>query len=178
MSALTTLARPYAKAAFQLAEKESSLRKWDGMLALAAGIVGDERVAAVIDSPHISPSQARDLVFEAGGDQFDGGFGDFLTVLSENGRLPLLNEIAAMYSKLRQAAEKRLEVRVVSAVALEADQEARLREALSKRFDADIELNNEIDRSVIGGAVIYAGDQVIDGSLLGRLKKLEQSLAS
>lgn len=178
MSALTTLARPYAKAAFQLAEKESSLGKWDGMLALAAGIVGDESVAALIESPHISPAQARDLVADAGGEHFDSGFGDYLTVLSDNGRLPLLGEIASIYSKLRQEAEKRLEVRVVSAVALEAEQESKLREALSKRFDADIELNNEIDQSVIGGAVIYAGDQVIDGSLLGRLKKLEQSLAS
>ena len=178
MSALTTLARPYAKAAFQLAEKEGNLRRWDGSLALAAGIVSDESVANLIDSPHISAAQARDLVKDAGGDQFDGGFADFLTVLSENGRLLLLDEIASIYSKLRQEAEKRLVVRVVSAVALQDEQENRLREALSKRFDADIELNNEIDQSVIGGAVIYAGDQVIDGSLLGRLKKLEQSLAS
>lgn len=178
MSALTTLARPYAKAAFQLAEKEGVLGRWDEMLNLASRIVGDERVAAMIESPEVSAAQARDLLADAAGEHFDSRFTDFLTVLSDNGRLPLLGDIAAIYSKLRQEAERRLEVRVVSAVALEAEQEDKLREALSKRFDADIELNNEIDQGVIGGAVIYAGDQVIDGSLLGRLKKLEQSLAS
>lgn len=178
MSALTTLARPYAKAAFQLARGGSGLAQWDDMLQLGAAIVADERVAAMIESPDVNAKQARDLVADAGGEHFDKGFGDFLTVLADNGRLILLGEIAGIYSKLRQEAERRLKVRVVSAVALEDDQEERLRKALSKRFDADIELNNEIDQGVIGGAVIYAGDQVIDGSLLGRLKKLEQSLVS
>jgi F-type H+-transporting ATPase subunit delta len=178
MSALTTLARPYAKAAFQLAEKDGALGQWDDMLTLASGVVGDERVSNLIESPHVSPQQARDLVAEAGGENFDKRFGDYLSVLADNGRLALLGDIAAIYSRLRQEAERRLEVRVVSAVALEAEQEDRLKRALSKRFDSDIELKNEIDKSVIGGAVIYAGDQVIDGSLLGRLKRLEQNLAS
>ncbi len=178
MSALTTLARPYAKAAFQLAKADGGLAQWDRMLELAAAIVSDERVATLIENPHVSSKQARDLVADAGGDHLSKGFGDFLTVLADNGRLILLGEIAGIYSRLRQEAERRLEVRVVSAVPLDTAQEDKLRSALSKRFDADIELNNEIDQDVIGGAVIYAGDQVIDGSLLGRLKKLEQSLAS
>ena len=178
MSALTTLARPYAKAAFQLARQHGGLGKWDGMLKLAAEIVSDERVAELIESPEVSAEQAQDLVADVAGEHFNDRFKDYLTVLADNGRLPVLGEISELYSELRQEAEKRLEVRVVSAFALEADQQDRLRKALSKRFDADIEIKTEIDQSVIGGAVIYAGDQVIDGSLLGRLKKLEQNLAS
>ena len=178
MGSVTTLARPYAKAAFQLSEADDALARWDEMLTLAAAIVGEERVAALIESPQVSAQQVGDLLTEAAGENFDARFSGYLSVLAENGRLSLLDEIASIYSKLRQQAERRLEVRVVSAVALEEDQKERLRNALSKRFDAEIKLNNEIDNSVMGGAVIYAGDQVIDGSLSGRLKKLEQSLAS
>ena len=178
MSSVTTLARPYAKAAFALSQADDALARWDEMLVLASAIVGDEHVAALIESPKVTVLQVQDLITEAAGENFDDRFKGYISVLAENGRLSLIDEISSIYSKLRQQAERRLEVRVVSAVALEADQQERLRQALSKRFDAEIELNNEIDSSVIGGAVIYAGDQVIDGSLRGRLKKLEQSLAS
>jgi F-type H+-transporting ATPase subunit delta len=82
-----------------------------------------------------------------------------------------------MFRRLRAEAEKRLRVRVVSAVPLDEDQSRRMREALARRFDHDIELENEIDETLIGGAVVYAGDEVIDGSLRGRLQQLSSSLA-
>lgn len=178
MSALTTLARPYAKAAFELARAENGLPAWDGMLGLAASIAGDETVSRLLQSPHVSAKQALGLFADAAGDSFDDRFRDFLSVLAENGRLPLLPEIKVIYGHLRQEAERRLVARVVSAIGLSDDQSERMKRALSRRFDADVELENEIDPSVIGGAVIYAGDEVIDGSLRGRLRKLEQSLVS
>lgn len=178
MSALTTLARPYAKAAFQLAEEQKALPAWDDMLGLAASIASDKAVARLIENPEVSAGQALGLITDAGGDSFDERFRGYLSVLAENGRLTLLGEIKAIYGRLRQEAERRLVARVVSAVKLDEDQQDRMRRALSKRFDAEVELENEIDPSVIGGAVIYAGDEVIDGSLRGRLRKLEQSLVS
>ena len=99
-------------------------------------------------------------------------------MLSENGRLSLLPQICVLYRQLRQQAEKRLHVRVVSAIPLEEGQKERMSAALVRRFDSDIELENEIDAGVLGGAVIYAGDQVIDGSLRGRLTRLQNSLSS
>lgn len=177
MSALTTLARPYAKAAFQLAQSANALPAWDDMLSLAAEIATDDAVAPLLDSPHVSEEQALSLI-AGSGSNFDDGFRGFLSVLAENDRLPLLGEISAIYARLRQEAERRLVARVVSAIALSEEQSERLKSALSSRYDAEVELQNEIDPNVIGGAVIYAGDQVIDGSLKGRLKKLEQSLAS
>ena len=89
-----------------------------------------------------------------------------------------LPEITRIFRKLREEAENRLRVRVVSAVALDEDQAGRLTAALASRFECEIELDNEIDAEVIGGAVVYAGDQVIDGSLRGRLNKLSNSLAN
>lgn len=178
MSSLTTLARPYAKAAFGLARGADALAAWDEMLELAAAIAGAESMAAVLDSPHVTAAQAVDVITEAGGERFDARFGDFLTVLGDNGRLPLLPAIRQLYGLLRQKAEKRLQVRVVSAISLEEGQAERLRKALERRFDCEIVLENEIDTSVIGGAIVYAGDQVIDGSLRGRLQKLQNSLAA
>ena len=178
MSNLATLARPYAKAAFELASAEQALGQWDDMLALSSEIVEDASMAALLDSPDVTSAQAVDIIKQAAGDNISARFGDYLSVLGGNDRLGLLPEITGLYSELRREAEKRLSVKVVSAVALDDDQSNRMREALARRYDREIELVNEVDSSVIGGAVVYAGDQVIDGSLRGRLDKLSSSLAN
>ncbi len=177
MSSLTTLARPYAKAAFGLAQAGNDLAGWDDMLTLAGAIAADESVAGLLENPHVGGTRVVKLLADIGGEHFHDKFRDFISVLGANSRLPLLPEITVLYHGLRQRAEKRLHVRVVSAVPLEKDQSSRLRGALAKRFESEIELVNEIDPGVLGGAVIYAGDQVIDGSLLGRLRRLEQDLS-
>jgi F-type H+-transporting ATPase subunit delta len=146
------------------------------MLVLAATVAADATMAAALDSPHVSHAAAAKLIADTAGDALDARFRDFLSVLAGNDRLPLLPEIARLFRRLRAKAERRLQVRVVSAVPLDAGQSARMREALSRRFACQIELDNEVDQGVIGGAVIYAGDEVIDGSLRGRLHKLSSSL--
>lgn len=178
MSSLATLARPYAKAAFQLAQAQGQLKRWDEWLERAGAVSSEPAAATVLTSPHVSAEQALDLIADAMGEAIDERFRGYLSVLSENGRLLLLGQISAIYHRLRQQAERCLEVRVVSAVPLDEDQQERMRKALARRLDSDIELKAEIDESVIGGAVVYAGDEVIDGSLLGRLQKLERSLTS
>lgn len=177
MSSLTTLARPYAKAAFELAQSQQALAAWNDMLSLAGEIATEESMAGLLESPHVSHAQVVAIMADAAGDAFDKRFRDFLSVLASNGRLSLLPQITALYREFREEAEKRLSVRVVSAVPLDEQQAGRMREALAQRFECEIELNNEIDTGVIGGAVVYAGDQVIDGSLRGRLNKLSTSLA-
>jgi F-type H+-transporting ATPase subunit delta len=176
MSSLTTLARPYAKAAFELARSDDNLPGWDGMLSEAAAVTAEERMASWLQSPHSKADKAVEIVAEAMGGDIDPRFQSYLGVLADNGRLSLCTEISRMFGQLRQEAEKRLTVRVVSAVALQDSETERMQSALTKRFDREITLNNVIDPDVLGGAIIYAGDQVIDGSLLGRLKRLESSL--
>lgn len=177
MSSLTTLARPYAKAAFELAQGEQSLAAWDGMLSLACDIVTEESMAALLENPDVSREQVLGIITGAAGDAFSERFRGFLSVLSENGRLPLLPQVVDIFRALREKAENRLSVRVVSAVPLDDEQAHRMKDALARRFECEIELDNQIDADVIGGAVVYAGDQVIDGSLRGRLDKLSNSLA-
>jgi len=179
MSSLTTLARPYAKAAFALAQNAGAgaLGSWHSMLSLASHISLNEQVAGALDNPLVSPAQAVELIAGTGGEHFDQRFKDYLGVLGDNRRLPLLPEIAALYLKLKHQAEQQLQVRVVSATALDDEQVKRMSEALAKRFNCAIDLDREIDPGVLGGAVIYAGDQVIDGSLRGRLEKLNNALS-
>ncbi len=181
MSSLTTLARPYAKAAFGLARDSDAgadnLSQWQSMLLLASQIAANEQVAEVLESPLVSPAQAVELISATGGEHFDERFKAYLGVLGANRRLSLLAEISSLFIRLKQQAEQQLQVRVVSATPLDDDQVKRMSEALAKRFNCAIELDSEIDPAVLGGALIYAGDQVIDGSLRGRLDKLTSALA-
>lgn len=176
MSSLTTLARPYARAAFDLAAKAGKLAAWHQSLENAALVVSEPTVNALLDNPALSRAQAVGLVTDTLGDGLDEGMKRFLEVLAENDRLSLLPEVTRLFSVLREQAEQRLTVRVVSAVPLEDDQAKRMSKALAKRFECEIRLQNEVDPRVLGGAVIYAGDQVIDGSLRGRLTRLQNSL--
>ncbi len=176
MSNLTTLARPYAKAAFDLARDAGALGAWGDALALAAVAVSEEAMADWLQSPAQDTATAVGLIESAAGGELDPAFKRFLGAMGEHDRLPLLPQVSALFAELREEAENRLNVRVVSAVALDEDQASRMREALAKRFERDIELRNEVDASVLGGAVIYAGDEVIDGSLRGRLGRLNSSL--
>ena len=177
MSSLTTLARPYAKAAFELANSDCNLAAWDDMLSAVAIITADEGMANWLQSPHSTAEKAVEIIVEAMGGEVDSRFQGYLGVLADNDRLSLCSEISRMFEYLRADAERRLQVRVVSATALQEADIERMQSALAKRFDREITLSNEIDTDVLGGAIIYAGDQVIDGSLLGRLKRLEASLS-
>jgi F-type H+-transporting ATPase subunit delta len=177
MSNLATLARPYAKAAFDLARAQDALAAWDEALAASAAAVSETTMARWLESPGLDRSSAATIVADAVIGEGDPAFRRYLEVLAANDRLALLPEVALAFGRLREAAENRLKVRVISAVPLEPDQTDRMGAALKQRFQCDIELENEVDAGVLGGAVIYAGDQVIDGSLKGRLANLASSLA-
>ena len=177
MSNLTTLARPYAKAAFELALGDGTLPDWDDWLGAVAAATAEADMVTWLQSPYYDADQAVKILLEVLGEDVDARFQGYLGVLADNNRLLLCFEVRRLFSQLRQAAEKRLEVKVVSAVELSDSQAERLRDALARRLDLKITLNNEVDPTVLGGAVIYAGDQVIDGSLKGRLARLESSLS-
>jgi F-type H+-transporting ATPase subunit delta len=175
MSSAATLARPYARAAFAVARDQQALPAWSAALAFAAQAALDPAVAGVIGHPRMQDSALVELLASP---QASAEQKQLLAVLAENGRLPLLPEIAAQFEVLRAEAERVVPVQVRSAAALsEAEVEA-LRSALKKRFGAEVTLELEVDADLIGGAVINAGDVVIDGSVRGKLKRMERALAS
>ncbi|WP_140909422.1 F0F1 ATP synthase subunit delta [Cognatiluteimonas lumbrici] len=174
MSQALTLARPYARAAFGIARDEGAFAAWSDALGFAARVAADPRVAGVLGNPKLSDAEAVALLAPQGAGE---SVTRFLALLADNRRLPLLPEIAGLYEQLRNEAEHVVKATVTSAAALpDAELEA-IRAALRKRFGSEVELQTAIDESLIGGAVIDAGDVVIDGSLKGKLARLESALA-
>ncbi|MGN6314383.1 MAG: F0F1 ATP synthase subunit delta [Rhodanobacteraceae bacterium] len=172
-----TLARPYARAAFELAQEQRALGEWAGKLAFAAQVAADMRAASLIGDPRVAPAQLASL-FLPEGEPAESPFARFIGTLAENHRLHVLPEIAALFEQLKREAEHVLKVRVRSAAPIDANEVTRLREALKRRFNREIELEQALDPSVLGGAVIDAGEMVIDGSVRGRLMRLESALAN
>lgn len=175
MSQFLTLARPYARAAFAAANGAGQTAAWSQALALVARIAADPKVEALLKHPQLSAADAAALlaVDDAGDD-----FGRFIALLASNHRLPLLAEIAGMFEQLRAEAEHVVKARVTAANELPAAELESIRVALKRRFGCEVELQTAIDETLIGGAVIDAGDVVIDGSLKSKLSRLQSSLAS
>lgn len=175
--ATTHLARPYAAAAFELASAGDRRAEWSDMLALLAHIAADERVARVLRAPRLAPAERAELVLSIAGEHLNEGGRNLVRLLAENGRLTALPDVAARYEALRAEAERRVDAWVTSATELDEQQRERISESLKKRLDREIRLHCEVDPSLIGGAVIRAGDLVIDGSLKGRIERLASRLA-
>lgn len=170
-----TLARPYARAAFALAQEEGKLADWSEALGFATTVASDARVAALLRHPQLSANDAVALLFR-------NGAGDvvqrFLGVLADAKRLPELPDIAALFDELRAEAEKVVKAKITSAATLDGAEIEKIKAALQKRFARDVEIETSVDASLIGGAVIDAGDVVIDGSLKGKLERLQTALAT
>jgi F-type H+-transporting ATPase subunit delta len=178
MAERATIARPYAKAAFEYARRADGLAAWSQGLNAAAEIVADSRVAALTKSPEWSTADLAGLISDIARAKLDAGMQNFLRVLAENRRLLLLPEIAAHYEVLRAAVENTVDVEVVSAVPLSAAQADKLSQALGIRLKRKVRMNTAVDPALLGGAVLRAGDLVIDGSLRGRLQRLATELGS
>lgn len=174
MSQALTLARPYARAAFSLARDAGSLPAWSDALAFAARVAADPGVHVLLGNPRLTHDEAVMLLSPEADNAL---FGRFLAELAEHGRLPLLPEIAGLYDELRFEAERVVKARVTSAVELPASELETIKAALARRFGRAVDVETAIDASLIGGAVIDAGDVVIDGSLKGKLGRLEAALS-
>ncbi|KAF1716960.1 F0F1 ATP synthase subunit delta [Pseudoxanthomonas yeongjuensis] len=174
MSQALTLARPYARAAFSMAQDENGLAGWSSALGFAAQVAADPRAASLLLNPQLSHAEAVSLLSIDGAGE---SFSRFLALLAENRRLAQLPEIAGLYEELKAEAERVVKATVTSATELPAGELDTIRAALKKRFGREVELGTAIDASLIGGAVIDAGDVVIDGSLKGKLSRLQAALA-
>jgi len=176
MSAIT-LARPYARAAFEFAQAEKTLAVWSVKLQFSAQVASHPEVKSLIGSPTL---RTADLlgIFLSPDESSDSAFAHYLTLLAENHRLEVLPEIAALFEQHKLEAERVLKVQARTAVPIADAQIVTLKEALKKRFGRDIVLEQVIDPAVVGGAIIDAGNVVIDGSVSGRLKRLESALAN
>ncbi|MDE2406532.1 MAG: F0F1 ATP synthase subunit delta [Xanthomonadaceae bacterium] len=174
MSQALTLARPYARAAFAIARETSALPTWSNALAFAARMAADPQVAGLLGNPRLT---RVDTVTLLAPDAASETFAEFLALLFDNRRLALLPEIAGLFDELRFEAERTVKARVTSAVVLPTAELDTIKAALKRRFGREVEVETAVDAALIGGAIIDAGDVVIDGSLKGKLARLQAALS-
>ena len=177
MAEAISVARPYALAAFDEASKLGDLKGWSELLQTAAQAVLHEEVRALITSPRVARSQIEDLMLALAGSAASPAGKNFIRLLVESQRLVLLPEIAAMFEVMRAEAEKSADVVVASAFELNETQKQKIAAAMKKRMGREIRLSCEIDRNLLGGIIIRAGDKVIDGSARTHLSGLASALA-
>ena len=173
-----TIARPYAKAAFEEARDRKRLGPWSEALRTAAAVVSDPRVESLLGNPRVTPEELAALVGDTAGPQLDEEGRNFVRALADNRRLSLLPEISALFDELKGEAEGVVDVTVTSAAPLDDSQRGKLAAALERRLGRSVHLQCATDPTLIGGAVVRAGDMVIDGSLRGRLERIAYELTA
>ncbi len=171
-----TVARPYAEAAFKLADEGNALAKWSAMLAALAEVSDDERVRAAVADPSRSDAQAAGIYSAILGGKLDAEAENFVRVLAENGRLGLLREIHAQFEALKNEREGVIEAEVQSAFELTDAQVADLVQRLEKKTGLKVRTRVQVDKELIGGVKVLLGDKVIDGSARAQLAALETAL--
>ena len=176
MAENSTIARPYAQAAFDIANEKSDLKNWSDMLQLIAAVAADAVMSDMISNPSIEREKVVEIIVDVCGDNLNDLAKNFVKVLAENGRLNVVTEIALGYEEHRAEAEKTVEAEVTSAFPLSDAQIKSMTEALKKRLGREVTLNTNIDETIVGGAIIRAGDLMIDGSVSGQLDKLATTL--
>jgi len=176
MAEKSTIARPYAQAIFDQAAASKQFAQWSENLALASLVAQDSGMQGVIGNPRLSNAQLVELFIGVCGDNFSDAAKNLIGLLAENGRLTVLPEITAMYEAYRAEAEKTVQAEVISAFPVTSAQQTSIKKALKKRLGREVELVCKTDNSLVGGAIIRAGDMVIDGSVTAQLEKLTHAL--
>jgi F-type H+-transporting ATPase subunit delta len=178
MAELSTLARPYAKAAFEYALSQNELGSWSKQLTTVAVVAASATLKKVLSSPALTAEQRFKALIDVCGDELGDKVRNFLCVLAENKRLELLPDIQVQFEELKANQERSVDVDVVSAFPLDGELTRKLAQALRGKLQREVTVNASVDSSLLGGVLVRAGDVVIDGSVRGRLEKLAQAMVA
>jgi len=178
MAELTTLARPYAKAAFEYAKAAGKLQQWFEALEVSAAVAEQDQVKKALAASGLTAAQKASVFVQVCGEQLDANIKNFVHTLASNKRLALLPFIKDQFAAFKAQQEKTIEVEVTAAYELSVDLINKLAQSLSAKLDRNINVSSSVDKSLLGGAIIHTGDMVIDGSVRGRLAKLAEALKS
>tara|TARA_Y100001956_G_scaffold66368_1_gene67872 strand:- start:197 stop:778 length:582 start_codon:yes stop_codon:yes gene_type:complete len=176
MSDLTTIARPYAKAAFDFAVEKGELDQWSQMLSFAAEVAQNNDIHNLLSSS-LTAEKLAEVFIAVCGEQFDEFGQNLIKVMAENGRLMAFPDVCKEFLLLKQEHEKEIDVEVTSAVELSEEQRADISSKLEQRLARKVQLNCSIDETLLSGVIIRAGDLVIDNSARGRLEPPERCIA-
>jgi len=173
---LTTLARPYAVAAFEFALEHNDVPSWETLLMAAAQVANDKNTAPLLNNPNVTAEEQAQFFADVLQRLLDSHKKNYLFMLAEKNRLSILPQIAVLFKSYREAHDQMLTVKVTSAVALDEPYKNKLIKALSKRLSRQVSLKCEVNPELLGGIIVNAGDTVIDGSIRGKLNRLLESL--
>lgn len=176
MAEFTTIARPYAQAVFKLAQSQQALPAWSDMLGLAAHVAADPEMRKLLDNPRVTPAQLADLFVDICGDRLNDAGRNLIRLLAERRRLVVLPEIFGLYEQLKNDAEGAIKAQLITAFPATDAQKQTIAAALKQRFGREVQLEYITDPTLMGGAVVRAGDLVIDGSVRGKLARLGTAL--
>lgn len=177
MAEKSTIARPYAVAVFDLAQASGQLQAWSDMLQTVAVITADADMQRIIGNTSVNKAQMAEVITDVAGEVMSEQGGNLIKLLAENRRLDVMAEITEQFETLKAEAEKTIEAEIVAATEVGAAALAQIAEKLKARLGREVSLKCSIDESLMGGAIIKAGDLVIDGSVSGQLNKLSIELA-
>ncbi len=177
MSDLTTIARPYAKAAFDLAVEKGELDLWSQMLIFTADVARNDTISEFLNGVH-SADKLTEIFLSVCGEQLNEYDQNLIKVMAINGRLSVLPEVSTQFMTLRHEYEKQIDVTLVSAITLDDEQLSAITSKLETRFERKVKLNCSVDETLMAGMIIRAGDLVIDNSVNGRIRRLNDALQS
>jgi F-type H+-transporting ATPase subunit delta len=176
MAELATIARPYAEAAFRLAQEKNALPVWSEMLRLVSAVVSTPEMTRALDNPRLSAAEKESLLLSVVGEKLDSFGRNFVRVLIEGDRVGVLPQIASGFEELRNSAEGVANALIETAFPLSESQLAALQTSLEKRFGKKIQTSVKVEPALIGGARITVGDSVIDGSVQAKLAAMANRL--
>lgn len=176
MSELATLARPYAEAVFKRAKEVGNSQEWSDTLAFLSVIMQDESLAAIVSNPRVGEDKLTQLLLDICQDQITGEADNFLKLLIENSRLILLPQIAELFENYKAEDEGYVDVDVITAYVLTKAEEQSFATSLKKKLNKQVNIHASVDKTLIGGFLVKAGDSVIDGSISGQLQQLAKRI--
>ena len=177
MAEIATIARPYAEASFRTALEAGDLAGWSDGLALAGAIAGESRMAELLGNPRLTRAQKLDFFFSLGGDKLPGPVRNLVTLLVEGTRAELLPEIATQFEALKRNHESVVKARIVSARPLTDAERDDLVASIARKYGRKVEAEVEVDASLIGGARLHVGDEVINASVRDALAQMAVALS-
>lgn len=177
MSEFVTVARSYAKAAFNFSVEQQSVELWQKMLTFVTAVTRNEQISELL-SGTVAPETLFKVFIAICDEKLDKYGQNFIHIMAENGRLLILPTVLQQFIKLRALMESTVEVDVLTISALSKEQQDKIITAMEKRLSRKVKLNCKIDKSVLAGIIIRSGDMVIDGSVRGRLERLTDVLQS
>lgn len=178
MADIVNIARPYAKGIFELAVERGQIKEWKQVLSFLAAVAADKNTVRLITNPLIQPKEILELFIAVASNSLPKEAETLVKLLIARKRVGILPAVDQLYHQLMTEHERIVEVKVISAFKLAPQQIEKLKQALTRRLKRDVTIHADVDETILGGAIIYANDLVIDGSLRQKINRLSEFMSS